>query len=479
MAVALADFGLAVSFIRKGAGLEDAGPSAKAHGAAHFVDAEEFTKLVNHAIGCLRIELSAVRLVEAGAVAGVFNGGALHSQADSEERSLVLAGVVDGVDHALNATLPETARNEDAIVAAQKFFGSLEAVDFLGFNPIDDGFVVVGETAVEKGFAQTLVSIFELDILADDANAYFAFGMMEALQHVEPRLHIGRTILEAEQAGDLCVEAFLAEFHRDFVNGFHIFHGDHAGFVDIAEESDLAFQVNGNVAIAAAQQDVGLNPDAEHFLDAVLRGLGFEFTGSGDVRDQSNVNEKSVFGAEFEAHLADSFEEGQGFDVANSAADLDDDDVDAFGDAFDAAFDFVGDVGNHLDSFAEVVATAFFGEDGFVDTAGGPVVVASELGVGEAFVMAKVEISFGAVFGNENFAVLVRAHGTGIDIQVRIAFLNGDLETTTFEETTDRGSSNALTERGNNTASYKDIFWRHPGSRLRRSGFELVRPPQD
>ena len=99
--------------------------------------------------------------------------------------------------------------------------------------------------------------------------------------------------------------------------------------------------------------------------------------------------------------------------------------------------------------------------------------------MGEAFVVAKVEVSLRTVFGNENFAMLVGTHGAGIDIQIRIAFLNGDLETTTFEETADRGSCNALTKRGNNTAGNKDIFWRHPGSRLRGSGFELVRPPQD
>ena len=233
------------------------------------------------------------------------------------------------------------------------------------------------------------------------------------------------------------------------------------------------------MAITAAEQNVGLNPDAQHFLDAVLRGLGLELTGSGDIRDERNVNEESVLLAKLQAHLANGFEEGKRFDIADSAADFDDDDVDTFGDAFDAALDFVGDVRNDLDGFAEVVAATLFGENGFVDTAGSPVIVASKLGVGEAFVVAKVEVGFRTVFGNENFAVLVGAHGAGIDIQVRIAFLNGDLETTAFEETTNRGSSNALTKRGNNTAGNKDIFWRHPGSRLRRSGFELVRPPQD
>ncbi len=50
MAVALADFGFAIGFEGEGAGLELAGPRAEAHGAAHFVHAEEFAQFVDHAM---------------------------------------------------------------------------------------------------------------------------------------------------------------------------------------------------------------------------------------------------------------------------------------------------------------------------------------------------------------------------------------------------------------------------------------------
>src|SRR4029077_8001758 len=98
-----------------------------------------------------------------------------------------------------------------------------------------------------------------------------------------------------------------------------------------------------------------------------------------------------------------------------------------------------GDVGDDLNGFAEIVTAALFGENGFVDAAGGPVIVAGKLGVGEALVVAEVEVGLRAVFGDKDFAVLKGAHGTGIDVQVRIAFLQGDFETATFEETTNRG----------------------------------------
>ena len=41
------------------------------------------------------------------------------------------------------------------------------------------------------------------------------------------------------------------------------------------------------------------------------------------------MNEDGVFAAEFLAHLADRFQEGQRLDVADSPADLDDGDVDS------------------------------------------------------------------------------------------------------------------------------------------------------
>ena len=63
----------------------------------------------------------------------------------------------------------------------------------------------------------------------------------------------------------------------------------------------------------------------------------------------------------------------------------------------DARLDLVGDVRDDLDGLAEVVAAAFLLDDRLVDLAGGEVAVAGERGVGEAFVVAEVEIGLGAV----------------------------------------------------------------------------------
>jgi len=118
---------------------------------------------------------------------------------------------------------------------------------------------------------------------------------------------------------------------------------------------------------------------------------------------------------------------------------------------------------NYLDSFTEVIAAAFLGENGFVDAAAGPVIVAGKLDVGKAFVVAEVQVGFGSIVSDKDFAVLIRAHGAGIHVQIRVTFLDGDFKAATFEETADRRCRYALAERRNNTAGYKNIFWRHPG----------------
>jgi len=50
------------------------------------------------------------------------------------------------------------------------------------------------------------------------------------------------------------------------------------------------------VTVAAAQQNVGLDTDAEHFFYAVLGGLGFQFAGAA-MKGTSVTWTKSVFSA--------------------------------------------------------------------------------------------------------------------------------------------------------------------------------------
>src|SRR5579862_2193192 len=123
MAVAFADFEFAVSAMRERAGNKFAGPRAEAHGTTHFVDAEKFAEFVNDTVRRLRIAFRGVGLLQAGNIASVLDGGALHAEAHTEVGHFVFARVLDGVDHALHAAFAETAGNKDAVVAVQSCGG--------------------------------------------------------------------------------------------------------------------------------------------------------------------------------------------------------------------------------------------------------------------------------------------------------------------------------------------------------------------
>ena len=101
---------------------------------------------------------------------------------------------------------------------------------------------------------------------------------------------------------------------------------------------------------------------------------------------------------------------------------------------------------NHLHGFAQIVAAALLGDDLFVNAAGGPVVVAQQLGVGKAFVMAQVKVGFSAVVGHKDFAMLERRHGSRIDVEIRVKLHQVDLEPTALQQAADGSRCQSLAQ---------------------------------
>ena len=80
---------------------------------------------------------------------------------------------------------------------------------------------------------------------------------------------------------------------------------------------------------ARQKQDVRLDTD---FGSLTELGRRFSDSPAGrNVRQQRQVHVADVVATFLDAHLADGFEERQGFDVADRAADLDDGHIGAFG----------------------------------------------------------------------------------------------------------------------------------------------------
>ena len=133
---------------------------------------------------------------------------------------------------------------------------------------------------------------------------------------------------------------------------------------------------------------------------------------------------QAVLLAGVQGELADGFEKRQPFNVADGAADLRDDHVHVVGGQLaHRRFDLVRDVRHHLHGLAEILAAALLLDNGEIDLAGREVAVAAQRSVGKALVVPEVQVGFGAVVEDVDFAVLVRAHGARINVDIRVELL--------------------------------------------------------
>ncbi len=165
---------------------------------------------------------------------------------------------------------------------------------------------------------------------------------------------------------------------------------------------------------------------------------------------------------QFLAQLADRLEERQALDVAHRAADLDQQEIDVgavlrLGLGQDEFLDLVGDVGDHLDRGAQIVAAALLLQNGLVDAPGGDVVALGGRHAGKTLIVTEVEIGLGPVVGHEHLAMLVGAHRPRIDIEVGVELSQADLVATSLQERAEGGGRQTFSQGGDHAAGDEDV----------------------
>ena len=252
---------------------------------------------------------------------------------------------------------------------------------------------------------------------------------------------------------------------RHFVNAARVEIFEHAVRRNVAEQADLRAHIARQRLFAAADDDIRLNPQPGQLLDGMLGRLGLQFARRGDIRHERHVDIQRVFAADLVFQLARRFEERQGFDVADRAADLGDDHVRRVlpkGDRQHAALDLVGDMRNDLNRRAQIFALALAGDDGIIHAAAGDVGRLRQIFVDEALVMPQIEIRLRAVVGDKDLAVLIRVHRAGIDVDIGIKLLHGNPEPAALEQPPQRSRRDALAQRGDDAARHKNKLGVHP-----------------
>ena len=108
-----------------------------------------------------------------------------------------------------------------------------------------------------------------------------------------------------------------------------------------------------------------------------------------------------------------------------------------------------------------VGALALLVQDVPVHLAGSQVGIFVQIFVDEALIMAQIQVGLGAVVGDEHLAVLQGAHGAGVNIDVGVQFLRGDLQTAGFEQTAKACRRDALAQTGNHAAGDEYVLSCH------------------
>ena len=210
--------------------------------------------------------------------------------------------------------------------------------------------------------------------------------------------------------------------------------------------SRLCTTASGTQFVFGAQdEDIRLDAQALQLLHGVLRGLRLQLAGSGEVRHIGQVNAHRI-ATQLPLELADGLQEGLAFDVAHGAADFRDDEIVLvlLAEVQHVALDFVRDVGDDLDGLSQIVAPAFLVNNALVDTSGGEVVVTCGLDAGKPFIVAQVQVRFLSVVRHIALSVLVGVERTGVNVDVGVELLNGDVVATGLQQFADRSGDNAL-----------------------------------
>ncbi len=284
--------------------------------------------------------------------------------------------------------------------------------------------------------------------MPDERNLDRLVPLADALRQLEPFPELGGRRVDSQLAADEIVESLFLQRERNEVDVRDVGIRDHGVDVDVGEQGDLLADVAGQRLGRPADEHVRVDTDAAQLVDRMLCRLRLQLAGGVDVRDERHMQVDDVLGPDFAPELADRLQERLRLDVAHGPADLGDHDVRVrrLRDRANARLDLVRDVRDDLNGRAEVLALPLLAQHAVPHASGGVVRGARQVLVDEPLVVADVEIGLGAVLGDEHLAVLERAHGSGVDVQVRVELLDLHLQTPRLQQPAERCGGDPLAE---------------------------------
>ena len=297
-------------------------------------------------------------------------------------------------------------------------------------------------------------------IFANQGNGAGLAAGGNAGDHTLPLGQVGGGHVQLELFHHHIIQTVGVEHQRALVQAGHGQVLNNALRLDIAEGADLAADVAAHAAVRTQDDNVGVHTHALQLFHRVLCGLGFIFVRAGNVGHQHHMDVAAVVPALLQAYLADGLQERLALDIAGGTADLGNDHIGLGGRSqiVDVALDLVGDVGDDLDSLAQVGTLALLVQHVPVHLAGGQVGVFVQVLVNEALIVAQIQVGLGAVIGDEDFAVLQGAHGARVHVDIGVQLLAGHLEAAALQQSAQRGGGDAFAQTGDDAAGHENKF---------------------
>ena len=155
-------------------------------------------------------------------ISGVLDHCSVHSVADPQERDLVLPGILNRANLALESSFSESSRDQDSIHPTENLlwisFSEIFSLHSAEPHPSSMMYSSMGERLVDR-----FVGIGQFDVLADHCNLDLELGLAQRIDDFDPAIHVSRTTLTTEMLQNAGIQVLLTKYQRQFVDGgFHV-----------------------------------------------------------------------------------------------------------------------------------------------------------------------------------------------------------------------------------------------------------------
>ena len=199
----------------------------------------------------------------------------------------------------LQGALAKAAGDQDARGVAQNL-GDILLVEALAVDQLDVHMAIVEDARMVQGLDNRQVRIGQLRVLAHDGDLHLVgvmVGVILFAQELIPLAHVALTRVQTQALANAQVKVLLGKQLRNIVNARAVLVGKDTIGVDVAEACDLSADSVIDMVVGAQHDDIGLDAKAAELLDGMLRGLGLDLVGGGDIGNERHVDVADVLGA--------------------------------------------------------------------------------------------------------------------------------------------------------------------------------------